>query len=99
MKQYTVYLFRYPECRRGWLAYLGQDHSKNFTVAVVVEADTGAKAKNMAITASNNYFHGVEIVKKGYSHQIWGLENFHDVEYVIAARELEAKARMQRPGG
>ena len=86
--KYTVYLFRYPECRRGWLAYLGAEHSKNFTVAVGVEAENGSKAKNKAITAANNWFHGVDIVEKGYGNKLWGLENFHDIEYAIAAIEL-----------
>ena len=53
--RHTVYLFRLPNCVRGWLAYLtlGCETDLYCTVKVRVEAESGAKAKNKAITMIN----------------------------------------------
>ena len=65
MARHKVYLCYAPECIRGWLAY--KDLScvgwSGPDVVVSVEAETGAKAKNKAITAANNGFEGVEILR------------------------------------
>jgi hypothetical protein len=81
MKKYKVQLFRAPRCIRGWLAYL--KNSGQPTVVVEIMAETGAKAKNSAITAANNAFRGVRIVDKNYTDPLWGLNNFPVVKYTV----------------
>jgi len=80
MKEYTVYLFRSPDCIRGWLAYIkpGVDETQA-TFAVKVKAENGPKAKNKAITAANNNFEGVEIIGKNYNDNLWGINNFPEL--------------------
>lgn len=86
MKTYEVYLFRATNCIRGWLPYLRQG-GRPCTVTVKIEAETGAKAKNAAITAANNAFRGVKIIGKNYSDPLWGLDNFPDTKASVEAAE------------
>lgn len=86
MKKYSVQLFRAPNCIRGWLSYL-KHTDQNPTVTVEIMAETGAKAKNSAITAANNAFRGVKIISKNYSDPLWGLDLFPDVKATIEAAE------------
>lgn len=79
MKEHTVYLFRSPDCIRGWLSYLETTYKDRATVTVKVLAESGPKAKNKAITAANNGFEGVEIVKKNYFDKLWGISNFPEL--------------------
>ena len=55
MKEYTVYLFKAPECIRGWLAYLSTYKyvSSNPDRIITVKAENGSKARNIAITLIN----------------------------------------------
>lgn len=86
MKKYRVQLFRAPNCIRGWLSYLKYTGQK-CTVIVEIMAETGAKAKNSAITAANNAFRGVKITGKNYSDSLWGLDLFPDVKANVEAAE------------
>lgn len=65
MKTYQVYLYRSPNCIRGWLAYLLHQGppSQEELVTVEIEASDGAKAKNAAITAANRGFAGVKVIR------------------------------------
>ena len=86
-KTYTVHLYRAPECIRGWLAYI-RDHQNDATFIVQVEAESGAKAKNAAITAANNEFKGVKIVGCGYSDDLWGLDRFPELKRFVPWRKV-----------
>lgn len=80
-----VYLFRYPESRGGWLAYVGYEHADKCTLVVEVDIDKrdSQKAKNKAITAANNNFEGVKIVKTHDNDPMWGLSNFPELEKIV----------------
>lgn len=80
MKKYKVYLFRSPDCVRGWLAYLKPGVDKNrATVAVIIEAPNGSKAKNKAITKANIDLQNMEIFHQNFNDEIWGINNFADL--------------------
>jgi len=84
MKIYTVYLYYSPDGIRGWLSYLKQPYRVNkATVTVKVEAETGPKAKNKAITCANNGFAGVEIISKNYDDELWGISNYPELLEVL----------------
>jgi len=54
-KIYTVYLFKTPDCIRGWLAYIDLTWTDSrYDVVVKVDAQNGSQAKSRAITAANN---------------------------------------------
>ena len=80
MKKYTVYLFRSPDCIRGWLAYIKTSYNDRATFKVLLSAENGAKAKNKAITAANNGFIGVEIVGKNFTDKLWGINKFPELK-------------------
>ena len=80
MKRYTVYLFRSPDCKRGWLSYIEPTYSNKATFIVFVYAENGPKAKNKAITAANNDFKGVEIISRNYDDSLWGINNFPELK-------------------
>ena len=80
MSNYAVYLFKAPECIRGWLAYLRLEHAKDATMTVLISAKNGADAKNRAQTAANNGFKGVEILKCNYTHSLFGIDNFPELK-------------------
>lgn len=56
LKKYDVYLFRSPECRRGWLAYVDTSvlsfGSKPDRV-IQINGKNASDAKNKAITLAN----------------------------------------------
>ena len=79
MKEYTVYLFRSTDCKRGWLAYIEPTYCDRATFTVQVEAESGPKAKNQAITAANNNFEGVKIIGKNFDDKLWGINNFPEL--------------------
>ena len=79
MKKYTVYLYRSPNCVRGWLAYLRPEHAITATFTVDLWEFSGAKAKNRAITLANKGFRGLEIVGRNFDHKIWGINNFPEL--------------------
>jgi hypothetical protein len=79
MKEHVVYLFRSPDCIRGWLAYLDTRNKDGATFVVRVIAETGAKAKNAAITAANRDFQGVKIIGRNYTDSLWGINNFPEL--------------------
>lgn len=80
MRQYTVYLYRAPDCTRCWLAYLTPDETRHrATFHVKLEAKNGADAKNKAITRANKQFDGLEIMQKNYDDSLWGINNFPDL--------------------
>jgi len=79
MKKYTVYLYRDPDCIRGWLAYLKDSSSSRATLKVSVEAESGQKAKNKAITLVNLGLDNLEILKVNYDDKLWGLNNFPEL--------------------
>ena len=77
MKKYTVYLFKSPDCVRGWLAYVRPDHlTPRATLHVEIEAKNGVDAKNKAITAANNGFKGLKIVRRNFGDELWGIDLF-----------------------
>ena len=80
MKTYTVYLYRAPDCKRGWLAYIEPTYSNRATFIVSLKAENGPKAKNAAITAANNNFKGVEIIDWNNTDMIWGLNMFPELQ-------------------
>lgn len=80
MKLYNVYLFRAPDCIRGWLAYVHPEHAKSATLTVRLYAENGAKAKNKAITMANQNFEGLEIVGKNFNDRTFGINNFADLK-------------------
>lgn len=80
-KKYIVYLFRAEDCKRKWLAYL-KNETGDFTLKIVVYAETGAKAKNKAITLANKNFENVEILEKNYTHHLWGIDNFPALNFL-----------------
>uniref|UniRef100_A0A6M3J329 Uncharacterized protein n=1 Tax=viral metagenome TaxID=1070528 RepID=A0A6M3J329_9ZZZZ len=82
MKTFTVYLFRAPECIRGWLAYLRPEHSR-CTITVSVKAENGTKAKNKAITCANKGFKGIEVIGGNYDDKIFGLNNFPELKKYV----------------
>lgn len=69
MKIYDVYLLYSPECIRGWLAYIKTTSEP--TMHVRVCAETGAKAKNKAITMANKEMKNLDIVKINYDSGFW----------------------------
>jgi len=87
MKSYTVYLFRSPDCIRGWLSYIEPSYGNRATFKVLVNAESGPKAKNKAITAANNGFKGVEILGKNLNDKLWGINNFPDLEQWATGEE------------
>lgn len=87
LKKYTVYLFRATDCKRGWLAYVQPCHGDRATLVVTIEAESGAKAKNKAITAANNDFEGVDIVGHNLTDDLWGIKNFPELEKFIKVAE------------
>jgi hypothetical protein len=80
MKIHTVYLYRSPDCIRGWLSYLHPEHARRCTFTVEVEAETGPKAKNKAITCANNGFEGVKIVGRNFDDKLWGINNYPELK-------------------
>lgn len=92
MQKYTVSLFAAPGCVRGWLAYL-KSTTERETLLVEVDAETGASAKNKAITAANNGFKGLKIIKKNYDDKLWGLNNFPQIKQAV---ELAAKGEGEK---
>ena len=80
MKKYTVYLFRSPDCIRGWLAYINPTYGNRATFRVSLDAESGATAKNKAITAANNNFEGVEILGRNFDDKLWGINNFPELK-------------------
>lgn len=94
MKKFRVYLFRTPDYIRGWLAYRNHSGFCRPTLTVLVEAESGTKAKNAAITAANRGFKGVEIIEKNYSSDLYSLNNFPDLlENPKIGRELSVGKR------
>ena len=83
MRKYKVYLFRSPECIRGWLAYLKFMGYNPPTVTVEVEAESGSKAKNKAVTMANKGFKGIKIVDTDYDDSLYGLNNHPDIKLII----------------
>lgn len=79
MKSFIVYLFRAPECKRGWLSYVGHEHARDATLHVVLEAETAKKAKNTAITLANQDFADLVITKKNFDHRCFGIKNFPEL--------------------
>jgi hypothetical protein len=59
-RRFMVYLYYAPECIRKWLAYVQRQSPE--TVQVEVWAETGAKAKNAAITLANKRFSGAKFL-------------------------------------
>lgn len=89
MKKYKVYLFRSPECVRGWLAYIKTDSlTHRATYTVTIEAESGPKAKNKAITAINcmvaasSYLPstGIKIIARNFADEIWGIDIFPEIK-------------------
>ena len=79
VKKYRVFLFKSPNCIRGWLAYIDTPMCDRATFAVDLDAESAQKAKNAAITAANNGFTGVEIVQRNHTDEIWGINNFTEL--------------------
>lgn len=77
-KIFKVHLYRDPRCIRGWLSYLRPSTNRP-TVVVEVEAESGAKAKNKAITLANKDFVGLRVIRKNYADPLWGIHNFPDL--------------------
>ena len=84
MKLYQIKLYRAPECIRGWLAYIKSD--SDFTLLVNVHSETGAKAKNKAITLANNSFDELDIVSFN-CNGIWGVDKHPDIKRKLDARQ------------
>lgn len=78
--RFKVFLYRSDTCIRGWMAYRGHEHS-GCTVEVMIEATSGEKAKNAAITAANRGFEGCQVVKvhRGV-HGIWDADLFPELD-------------------
>jgi hypothetical protein len=82
-KEYKVYLYKSPDCIRGWLAYVKEDSlSRKATFKIKVKAENGQKAKNKAITSANNGFQGVEILARNFTDEIWGIDKFPELKGV-----------------
>lgn len=79
--EYDVFLFRAPDCIRGWLAYVSKDSSTP-TVTVRVKAESGAKAKNKAITLANKGFKDLQIICIPRTSGIWDIDNFPELAYL-----------------
>lgn len=82
MKEFIVYLFKSPDCIRGWLSYI-KNYNDRFTLKVLVKEINGQAAKNKAITAVNNGFNGFKILEINYTADIWGVNNFPDLKKEI----------------
>ena len=80
MKKYRVFLFKSPNCIRGWLAYVDTSMCDRATFAVEVTAENASKAKNMAITSANNGSPNVGIVRRNHTDEPWGINNFPELE-------------------
>ena len=87
MKEFIVYLYRAPDCIRGWLAYLRPYDKKQATLSVIICAEDGPKAKNKAITSVNHGFTGLEIVSYNHTGDIWGINNFPELKEQLLKRE------------
>lgn len=74
-----VYLYKSPDCIRGWLSYL-KPSSSSYTISIIVESETRQKAKNKAITCANNGFKNCKIQKIDYDHRLWGVKNFPELK-------------------
>ena len=83
MKTYIVYLYRSPDCIRGWLAYIQPGDGNRATFKVMVDAETGARAKNKAITTANKGFPGVRIIACNLTDELWGVNNFPELKQYI----------------
>lgn len=79
-KYYTVYLFKSPECIRGWLSYIEPSYSERATFKVSLKAENGPKAKNKAITLANKGFEGLDIIARNYDDEIWGINKFSELK-------------------
>lgn len=82
MEDHMVYLFYSPDCRRNWLAYKKTSYINRATILVKVKAESGSSAKNKAITAANNRFDGVEIIKKNFDDKLWGINAYPELSYL-----------------
>ena len=51
---------------------------------VLIDAETGAKAKNKAITAANKGFVGfnVNVVGCNLTDELWGINNFPELKWI-----------------
>lgn len=88
MKEYTVYLFRCPNCIRGWLSYIEPSSRDRATLSVIIEAESGAKAKNKAITminkaVKNRDISELKIKDRNYDCDLWGIDQFEDLKKIF----------------
>ena len=81
MSLYTVYLFHCKDCVRHWLAYLSAQSDP--TVIVRVEAESGSKAKNRAISLANKGFIGLQIMSKNYDRGHWAINNYPELLEIL----------------
>jgi hypothetical protein len=86
MKEYNVYLYRAPECIRGWLAYLRNESTP--TICVRLEAESGAKAKNKAQTLANKGFEGLQILSIPITNTMWDIGNFPELHYLLERENI-----------
>lgn len=94
----TVYLYRSPECIRGWLAYLKLPGYSGCTVVVEIEAKDGPDAKNRAVTAANNGWKGVTIVKiQRNTGSIWDADKFPDLKFPDILPREDAETMLSTP--
>jgi hypothetical protein len=80
-----VYLYRAPDCIRGWLSYVTKPDNGVCSVTVKVMALDGPKAKNKAITLANAGFKDLEIIDVNYDDSVWGLDNYPDIKEIVDA--------------
>jgi hypothetical protein len=90
-KIYRVYLYRAPDCKRGWLAYLRLASARPCTVTVDLFSESGEKAKNQAQTLANKGFVGLEVVRVNQDDSLWGLRQFPDLAYVAGLVGKDAR--------
>jgi len=80
-RTFKVYLFRAPNCIRGWLSYVRlHPRSGEPTVTVELEATSSAVAKNAAITMANAGFVGLKVLQVNRTPGcIWNADQFPEL--------------------
>lgn len=89
-KWIDVFLFKAPDCIRGWLAYLRNENNR-YTLKVSVKSENGSKAKNKAITLANKDFSSddLKILKLNFSDNLWGVNNFPQLKEKLKTKPIK----------
>lgn len=87
MTNYIVYLYKDPDCIRGWLAYIRPGSPKTATLTVAISANNTENAKHKAITAALHGFKGVEIIGYNHTDSLWGIDNFPELKEQLLKME------------